>query len=71
MAPPTKSGGQKEEVIKSLPPDLLPVFEQLVDEYKCSCIEHYGRPLVSYLVLGDLVRAGWRPTHETFVKFKP
>lgn len=69
--PPTKPGGQKEEVLKSVPPNLRSVFEQLVDEYKCLCIEHYKRPLVSYLVLGDLVKAGWRPTHETFVKFKP
>lgn len=67
----TRSIRQKEEVRNSLSPDLQPIFDQLVDEYKCLCIEHYKRPLVSYLVLGDLVKAGWRPTHETFVKFKP
>jgi hypothetical protein len=49
-----------------LPEDLRPVFDQLVSDYQAHATAAYGRPLVSYHILAELVRAGWRgPTSPT------
>jgi hypothetical protein len=55
---------KKEEALKELQDDLKPIFERLVAEYQFHCMERYGRPFVSYAVLADLVKDGWRPTHK-------
>ncbi len=45
----------------TLPDDIKPVFDALVAEYKFLATIHHKSPYVSYLVLADLVRNGWRP----------
>lgn len=37
-------------------------FDALVQDYQFYATVHYGSRLVSYLILADLVRAGWRPS---------
>ena len=49
-----------EEARNSLPDDLKPVFDSLVEDYKFAATVRHGRGYVSYIVLADLVRAGWR-----------
>ena len=48
----------------SLPDELKPTFDALVAEYKYLAFLHHRAPFVSYLVLADLVRNGWRPSPE-------
>ena len=64
-----KSSSKKEEALNSLPKNLHPIFKQIIAEYRYHCIERYGSPFVSYIVLADLIRGGWRPTHKPFVEF--
>jgi hypothetical protein len=45
----------------ALPGDLQPIFDSLVAEYKFLASIHHKSPFVSYLVLADLIRSGWRP----------
>ena len=49
-----------EQSRRSLPDDLKPVFDALVQDYKFAAHVHYRTVLVSYNILADLVRAGWR-----------
>lgn len=44
----------------TLPEDLWPVFEDLVRWYRYFATFHYSHPFVSYKILADLVREGWR-----------
>jgi hypothetical protein len=56
-----KTSPQHAEERENLPEHLRLIFDQLVAEYKFACLKHYGRELVSYKVLADLVRDGWKP----------
>lgn len=49
-----------EQARNSLPPELVPVFDSLVAEYRFHALKHHGSPFVSYVILADLVRDGWR-----------
>ena len=51
-----------EEARNSLPDELKKHFDALVAEYKAYATLRHGSPYVSYVVLADLIRAGWRPT---------
>jgi hypothetical protein len=52
---------EKHELARnSLPDDLKPIFDDLVADYKFIATKHHGAPYVSYIVLADLVREGWR-----------
>ena len=51
-----------DHVRKSLPPKLHQVLDQLVEDYKFSSSINYGKEFVSYKILADLVKAGWRRT---------
>jgi len=53
-----------EDARNALPPDLHPAFDELVGDYKFAALRHHRRPFVSYLVLADLVREGWRCSAE-------
>ena len=53
-----------EEARNSLPDELKPIFDQLVAEYKFAAAMRHGAPYVSYIVLADLIKAGWRPSAE-------
>lgn len=59
-APPAKTE-KHEQARESLSEDLKPVFDILVAEYKFLASIHHRTPFVSYVVLADLVRGGWRP----------
>ena len=50
-----------EDARNSLPDDLKSVFDQLVADYKYVATTRHGAPYVSYIVLADLIHAGWRP----------
>lgn len=58
-----------EKELESLPKELQPIFKRLVLEYQYHCVERYGRPFVSYAVLADLVKDGWRPMHDPFFDY--
>jgi len=59
-----KRSEKELEARSSLPEDLRPVFDEFVADYKYAATCRYGRPYVSYIVLADMVRAGWRLTAE-------
>ena len=52
----------KESLRESLPKDLRPIFDRLVEEYKFHALRLHGSPFVSYKVLHALIEEGWRPT---------
>lgn len=47
-----------------LPDDLKPIFKRFVEEYEFLTMTHFGRGYVAYMVLADLVLAGWRPSAD-------
>jgi len=49
-----------EKARDSLPEGLRTVFDDLVADYKFHATKRHGAPYVSYIVLADMVRAGWR-----------
>jgi len=53
-----------QEAIDSLPEDLRSVFDEFVTQYKYSASMRHGSPFVSYIVLSDMVKAGWRCSAE-------
>ena len=56
---------EHEGTRNSLPDDLKPVFDSLVEDYKFATTVRYGQGYVAHIVLADLVRAGWRATSES------
>ena len=61
----SESHSDKHEQAKgSLPEELRPVFDDFVTDYKFAATKHHGSPFVSYVVLAEMVRAGWRLTAE-------
>jgi|GEM_PF-854944 len=48
----------------SLPVELISVFDELVADYRYSATLRHGAPFVSYIVLADLVKSGWRPSRS-------
>ena len=52
------------EARDSLSDDLKPIYDEFVSDYIYAATLRYGRPYVSYIVLADMVKAGWRPTAE-------
>ena len=58
---------EKHEAARmSLPEELRPMFDQLVEDYKFATTVHLKAPFVSYLALAEIIRAGWRLTAEPF-----
>lgn len=47
-----------------LPEDLRSEFDSLVETYRYYAFMHYERPFVSYKILADLIRDGWRATAD-------
>lgn len=43
-----------------IPESLREEFDGLVDDYRFSAAMRYHQPFVSYVVLADMIRAGWR-----------
>lgn len=59
--PAPNRSAKHAEARDALPKDLLAAFDALVEDYKFYSSVHYASRLVSYVILADLVRAGWRP----------
>ncbi|MBN1765611.1 MAG: hypothetical protein JW860_10165 [Sedimentisphaerales bacterium] len=55
-----KQSEKQIEARNSLPEDLKPIFDDFVADYKYAATMRHGRPYISYIVLADMVRAGWR-----------
>jgi hypothetical protein len=49
-----------EQARNSLPHELKPVFDDFVTDYRFAATKHHGSPFVSYIVLAEMVKAGWR-----------
>jgi hypothetical protein len=58
---------EKHEVARnSLPEHDRAAFDDLVADYRFYATKHHRNAFVSYAVLADLIRAGWRlPTHSS------
>jgi len=57
----TETPSEKQmEARNSLPDELKPIFDDFVADYKYAASMRYGSPFVSYIVLADMIRAGWR-----------
>ena len=60
----TKMGSQysqkEKEARDSLPEELKPIFDDFVADYKYAVTIRHGNPYISYFVLADMVKAGWR-----------
>jgi len=55
---------KQEEARNTLPEELKPIFDEFVADYKYHASLRHGAPYVSYIVLADMVRAGWRNVSE-------
>jgi hypothetical protein len=55
---------KETEVRETLPDNLKSIFDALVADYKYAATMRHGRPYISYIVLADLIRAGWRLTEK-------
>ena len=65
------SRSEKHELARnSIPEELVPVFDQLVENYKFAATIHHGSPFVSYIILAEMVKAGWRPSGEPIGQWK-
>lgn len=59
-----KRTDKHEEARNSLPDDLKPAFDEIVEDYKFATVKRYGNGYVAYIVLADLIRVGWRHTAD-------
>jgi len=55
-----KPSEKQVEARNSLPEELKPVFDDFVADYKYAATMRHGRPYISYIVLADMIKAGWR-----------
>ncbi len=55
-----KPSEKQIEARDSLPEELKPIFDEFVADYKYAATMRHGRPYISYIVLADMIRAGWR-----------
>lgn len=61
-----KPSEKQVEARDSLPEELRPIFDDFVADYKYAATMRHGRPYISYIVLADMVRAGWRCSTEPY-----
>ena len=57
-------GERLRDARNSLPLALQSIFDDFIADYKYAATLRYGRPYISYHVLADMIRAGWRPSAE-------
>jgi len=63
MTDPKRS--EKHEAARNtLPDELKSVFDDFVADYKFAGIKHHGSPFVSYIILAEMIKAGWRLAAE-------
>jgi hypothetical protein len=60
-----------EHARNSLPNDLRPIFDDFVGDYKFCATKHHGSPFVSYIVLAEMVKMGWRLAAEPVGDARP
>ena len=51
---------KQEEARNTLSDELKSIFDDFVADYKYAATLRHGRPYISYIVLADMIRAGWR-----------
>ena len=56
------SSPRRQDARDTLPDELRPIFDEFVADYVYASTKRYGKPYISYAVLADMVRAGWRPS---------
>lgn len=62
---------EKHELARnSLPEELRSIFDDFVADYKFAGTIHHGSPFVSYIILAEMVKAGWRLTGEPIDQWK-
>ena len=59
-----KRSEKHEAARNTLPDELKPVFDDFVADYRFAATMHHGSPFVSYRVLAEMVKAGWRLSAE-------
>lgn len=59
-----------EQARGTLPEELRPIFDVFVADYKFAGTIHHGSPFVSYIILAEMVKAGWRPSGEPIGQWK-
>ena len=57
-----KRSEKEEQARNSVPDEVKAIFDDFVCDYKFFATKHHGRPYVSYIVLAEMVKAGWRLT---------
>jgi len=57
-----------EQARSTLPETLRPIFDDFVADYKYHATSRHGAPYVSYIVLADMIRAGWRLSADSASK---
>jgi len=60
-----KPSEKQIEARNTLPDELKPIFDEFVSDYKYAATLRHGRPYISYIVLADMTRAGWRCTEKS------
>lgn len=56
------------EARNSLPEELQSIYDDFVSDYRYASTLRYGKPYISYIVLADMIRAGWRLSAEPLKK---
>jgi len=64
MTEENKRSEKHELARSSLDDELKPIFEDFVADYRFAATKHHGSPFVSYVVLAEMVRMGWRLAGE-------
>ena len=58
------------KALNALDNEMKPIFEEFVSDYRYAASARHGKPYISYIVLADMVRAGWRCTADPQKKSK-
>ena len=62
---------EKHELARNmLPTELRPIFDEFVQDYRFAGTVHHGAPFISYVILAEMVKAGWRPSGEPIGSWK-
>jgi len=59
-----------EQARNSLPDELKPIFDEFVADYKFAAEQYHGKPYVSYIVLAEMVKVGWRHSAASISDWK-
>ena len=59
------------EAREKLAEELKAAFDDFVVDYKYWATLRHGKPYISYAVLADMIRAGWRRSAKAVEETKP